>query len=126
MSEGNYNVQTSDVAYVGSGLIDYSLQYYVAYAKQIIALKGSVEGSAEEQAYRAFVKEKYTTVPDDMKVYLQGIIVEQGFDADSLDVYEQVANYVKSAAKYNMKYDSNLDSATNIIYAFLNEYQEGL
>ncbi len=126
MSEGNYNVQTSDVAYVGKGLIDYSLQYYVAYAKQIIALKGSVEGSAEEQAYRAFVKEKYTTVPDDMKVYLQGIIDEQRFDVDSLDVYEQVANYVKSAAKYNMKYDSNLDSATNIIYAFLNEYKEGV
>ncbi len=127
MSEGNYNVQTSDVAYVGNGLTDYySLQYYVAYAKQIITLKSSVEGSAEEQAHRAFVKEKYTTVPDDMKVYLQGIIGKQGFDADSLDVYEQVANYVKSAAKYNMKYDSNLDSATNIIYAFLNEYKEGV
>ena len=126
MSEGNYKVQTSDVAYVGNGFDDYSLKYYVAYAKQIIALKGSVQGSAEEQAYRAFVKNNYTKVPDDMKDYLNGIIAEQGFDADSLDVYEQVANYVKSAAKYNMKYDSNLDSATNIIHAFLNEYKEGV
>ena len=126
MTDGNYKVQTSDVAYVGNGFDDYSLQYYVAYAKQIIALKGSIEGSAEEQAYRAFVKNNYTTVPDDLKDYLNGIIAEQGFDADSLDVYMAVANYVKKSAKYNLNYDSNLDSATNIIYAFLNKYKEGV
>jgi transglutaminase-like putative cysteine protease len=126
---GTYTVPTTDTAYSTISKTAYSLKYYTVDGiySNLSAMKGSLGSySDEEQKYRAFVYSTYLDIDSETLAYMQSIITQQGFDVSDKHIIEKVAKYIQGAAKYNLKYDKNLDRETNVAIAFLNEYKEGV
>ncbi|MGN0818207.1 MAG: transglutaminase domain-containing protein [Candidatus Coproplasma sp.] len=122
----NYDIQTGDVWNKGDASSVYSLYYYLYdYLTDGAESVGSAY-SAYEQAYRSFVYEQYLSVPEDTNTYLQSIIAEQGFDAGDSDIIKKVALYIQGSARYNKKYNTALDSESDVVVAFLDSYKEGI
>ncbi|MCH5164815.1 MAG: transglutaminase domain-containing protein [Clostridiales bacterium] len=130
MTELDSVVQTSDVKYVGSGteyaVYFYSYNYIADGGRKLMNIDlGAL--SRDEQAYRDYVHINYTAVPDSTRLFLQGIIDEQGFAAMDLQtLIASVAAYVRGAATYNLKYDTAMDFEDDVVKAFLSEYKEGV
>ncbi|MDE6105445.1 MAG: transglutaminase-like domain-containing protein [Clostridia bacterium] len=122
----DYTAQSSDVTYVGAEG-EYSLEY-LSYNVLRNDLPQSNLGtlSSTEGAYNTFVKSHYLAVPDSTKACLDEIIAKQGFYAGDSEVIKKVASYISGAAKYNLKYDTALDNASDIVTAFLKTYKEGV
>ena len=125
MEQYRYDVQSSDVAYLGDGT-DYALYFYdyEGYGENIKNRLASYD--TQEAAYRKFVYEQYLYVDATTRAYMDGIIVANGFNKNSEDVIARVAAYIQSSAKYNLRYDRTLDSEANIVIAFLETYKEGI
>ncbi len=120
---GDYMIQTSDVKYTGDVSNSYTLSYYICDANGFKTEVSSVPATYEqvEAAYRAFVYENYTYIDPDSSVaaYMKQIIADEGFVKNDPDIITKVASYIQSAAKYNFGYDRDLDSADDIVVAFL-------
>lgn len=130
LPELNYTVQSSDVEYTANSA-EYALYYYsYDYVRDGGALlAGAKLGEYEqiEKAYREFVYERYLSVPDSTREYMQTLIGEHGFDGLSgAERIAAVAAYVRGAAKYNLKYDRALDDEPDVAVAFLDKYKEGI
>ena len=120
--------QTNDVVNKGNSSEPYTGTFYDYMYQLDGRLYGSfdAEWAAAERQYREFVYENYLDVPSGTKSYLQTIIREEGFDASDPDIIERVAGYVHNAAAYNLNYNSSLDSASDIVVAFLRDYKTGV
>lgn len=86
----------------------------------ISILKGNLGNlSGYEQDYRGWVYGNYTAIDYETYYYLQDIIREYGFDASNSSVYEDVALYIQSSARYGFECAEMLDSSSNIVVSFL-------
>lgn len=109
--------------YVGSGT-DLVEAFYRLPREQRDKILGSY--AIRERIYRAYVHQQYLSVDPVTAAYLQTIILQEGFSATDPDVIAKVATYIQHAAEYNLKYDHALDSADNVVIAFLRDYKEGI
>lgn len=119
----NYTIQTSDVSYSGEDTSEYSMRYFI--------YNGTGEGitpvtSSEELAYRMFVYEKYLSVDDETRAFMEQIIAEQEFIRGERDLIGRVASYIQSCATYSKEYDRTLDQQSNVVISFLRDYKEGI
>ncbi len=131
MSENNMLVQSSDTGIYGDMAI-YTTEYYVYNftfdnRNDIIAASVKGEYTALERVYAGYVADNYLAVPSTTKVFLQGIIDEFKLGgADRISAVASVADYVRHAAKYNLRYNADLDLETDPVTAFLSKYREGV
>ena len=124
---GNYDVQSSDIAYYGNTGAQYSLNYFLYdYTAQSSAQTVPAQYSAYEAAYRQFVYENYLDVPTTTREYLSAVITGQRFNKNDAQIIAKVARYVQRSAQYNLNYNSALDSSSDIVVAFLRDYKQGI
>ena len=118
--------QVSDVEWDG-GAGEYTVSYY-AYSSNGLILLGSVPAdyTKAEQAYRKFVHDEYTSVPERTKQYLLTFMEENGLRADDPDIIRKVAKCIRNAATYSLQYDRELDHEEDVVVAFLDQYKEGI
>ena len=57
---------------------------------------------------------------------LRSIKFKEGFYKKDMETVLKVADYIQKSAKYNLAYDRELDSESNVAVAFLDEYKEGV
>ena len=124
MEEYRYDVQSSDVAFAGDGA-DYALYFYDynGYGRD---LQASDDYYVAESAYGVHVYLNYLTIDQDTQEFMDGIIAANKFDKNDKDIIAKVAAYIQSSAKYNKKYNRELDKEANIVTAFLGKYQQGI
>ena len=79
-----------------------------------------------ELALRNHAYSAYLNVDGETLDYMQRIIDEQGFSADDPDIIEQVAEYIRGAAVYNLEFDETMETESNVVIAFLEHYKEGV
>ena len=99
--------------------------FRVLYYDPDVALDNSPLRSYE-RALRNHAYSSYLNVDAETKNYMQRIIDEQGFSADDPDIIEKVAKYIQKAAAYNLDFDESMESESNVVIAFLDEYKEGV
>ena len=131
-AEGQYAVQTSDVCYAGDSTSIYAMTYYPYdyIADGGLALVAGLPSAytAAEAAYRSFVYENYTALPDSTLAYMQTLIAQKGFGniANQYELIAAVKSYIQSAAVYSLKYDRALDDEPDVVVAFLETYKTGI
>lgn len=125
-SIGNLTHGYGDTAIYGNAAEAYTVEYYSV--ENILSTPPSLtfEYSAYESQYRNFVYSNYLYVDSATRAYLEGIIAEQGFSVYDSNVVNAVAEFVKIRAKYNLNYNKALDSADNVVIAFLENFREGV
>lgn len=79
-----------------------------------------------ESDYGKFVRENYLSIDPETAAFMNGIIAENDFSATDKEIINKVARYIQNAADYNLEYDREMESADNIIIAFLSKYKEGV
>ncbi|MBQ8402941.1 MAG: transglutaminase domain-containing protein [Clostridia bacterium] len=123
MDTSGYDVQKNDTFYTGS-YTTYELDYYLFNQYPV---HDSEEIMAYEREYSAFVHENYLDLyNDETAAFLKELIEEEGFTAEDPEIIEKVAEYIQGAGEYSTEYNRELDSAENIVIAFLRDYKEGI
>ncbi len=124
--EEGYEVQDSDVIYDSISTGNYSLSHYAysGYGDDLVGLLGDL--AEAEVRYREFVKQNYLEIDAETLAFMQTIISNTGLDASDPRIIEKVRDYICASANYDDNYNSALDSAANIVTAFLGEYREGV
>ena len=118
-AQPKYGIQISDTLVSGDATKPYTINYYPN-------INGAYLGDnlkTYEEAYRQFVYGEYLEIDAETLNFMNEIISKEGLSAN--DVYA-VADYIMSAAKYDLKYDRALDDENNIVTAFLGEYKSGV
>ena len=119
-----HEIQTSDVCYEGNTDSIYSM-YYSKFDSSTAALPQALD--MYERSYRDFVYSQYLELDDlETRRYMSEIISKEGFYGHDMKTILAVAEYIQNSAKYNMKYDTALDSEENVAVAFLSKYKEGI
>ena len=118
-----YAIQRNDTVNMGPTDSSYTVPFYMHSG---IILSRTYNDDAFENAYRNFVYENYTAIDRETLTFMSRIIKSQGFTKSAPDTIQQVASYIKNAAKYNKDYDRGLDVEPNNAVAFLGEYKEGV
>ena len=121
---GAFQKQKSDVELSGKATSSYKVNYYAWDAKDGIMLPSRYE--AYESDYSDYVYATYLAIDDETRAYMDSVIAEQKFSASRGSVISDVANYIKRAARYNLNYDTAMDSADNMVIEFLSNYKEGV
>ena len=121
---GGFEPQHSDVNQIGYAASQYNVSYFNWDATSGIVLPKRYR--EYEEAYRKHVYLNYLNIDSDTEKYMLGIIDERGFTAKDPDIINKVASFIKSSAKYNLQYDTEMDNADNMVIAFLSEYKEGV
>lgn len=117
--------------YADEETVDTSLRNYtVGYMPYDHTAKPITDATEtdSERAYRIFVYSEYLALPTDTKTAMLKLLQDAGLDASSMTVLEQVAwveNYVKTSAKYNLKYKEYPEIVDTAIY-FLSVSKEGV
>lgn len=96
---------------------------YVDYSDIIFPSYEYKEFIAE---YEAYAYDTYLELDPETETYMKRVIDEQGFRRYSSRVIEDVAEYIRSAKKYNMNFDPKLEQEENIPVAFLQKYKSGV
>ena len=129
--EDDYLIQQSDVLYEGSTEQVYSLNYFL----YDITLDGTIgdtlgQYAEEELAYRNWVKGHYMQLDlsAQLREYFDRVIEQNGWreEKDTALLIAEVASFIQGAATYSLQYDTALDSSTDIVYDFLQVYEEGI
>ncbi len=124
-----YQIQTSDVRYAGVTSSVYALYYYVRpdAASDFGGLEGKLNGyDAAEHRYREYVYENYLRLPASTRSYFEGLAANLTFDKNDAGIVSKVAEYIRGAARYNLRYDRALDSEADVAVSFLSLYREGI
>ncbi|MDD3477569.1 MAG: transglutaminase domain-containing protein, partial [Candidatus Izemoplasmatales bacterium] len=103
-----------DINYIPQGELDYT-----AYS-----LEGT-DYEAYELEYRDFVYQHYLQLPADTEYELLKIASQNGLDASSATIIEDVQNFVLNAAVYNLQYKPFPENSDYVIY-FLEQAHEGI
>ncbi len=120
-------IGTSDVL-ASVGLGDAVRRAYL-YRHYDVVLPAAMDAETRlyEETYRRYVYKTYGAISDaETSRYIAQIIENEGFSAEDSQIIDKVAAYVMQAAKYNLSYDTRLDSEENIALAFLGGYREGV
>ena len=129
MGEGElYTVQTSDTRTTGDTELPYSMLFYSYSYQRDGAPDGTLQGEAAlaEERYREFVYDHYLDVPASTASHLSMILERAGLRADDPDAIVKVAEYVRSAASYDLQFDPALNTEDDRVVAFLETYKEGI
>ena len=121
-----HEIQTSDIISEGDASDVYTVSYIRAEEKKLGISK---EYSQFEKEYREYVYNNYLGIDSETLDYMNRIIAEEGIKYDSSNVFatiEQVAEYIKNCAEYDLDYNLNMDLEENIVIAFMEKYKEGL
>ena len=121
---GSFDLQTSDTVVSGDSTGSYEVNYFSWNGVSGPVLPSKYK--SYEAQYEEYVRNTYLTVDDETRAFMQEIIAQNGFDASNPAVINSVVKYIKNAAVYNLKYDSDLDNESNVVIAFLSEYKEGV
>lgn len=116
--------QTSDVSIIGNATGDYYASYYNWEGKSGVVLPSRYR--EYEAEYLKYVRQNYLSIDTQTLAFMQGIINEEGFSSTDRDIINKVAQYIKTAARYNLKYDTAMDSESNVVISFLSDYKEGV
>ena len=105
----------------------YSLSSYVWSYSYADALRYAAAGISDEEmkAYTAFVYNQYLAIPESTKAVLLEIAEQQGLRADRLSIIEDVANYVRGSATYDVDFTACPDGEDEVVY-FLTESKSGV
>lgn len=79
-----------------------------------------------ELRYADFVKQFYLGIDSETYEYMRFFAEKNGIDPTSSTVISDVAEAIKFAAKYDLKYDASLDRQSNVAIAFLETYKTGV
>lgn len=121
---GSFNRVNSDTVVTKNVASTYTVEYYDWDERSGIVLPS--EYTEFELAYETFVRENYLAVDDDTREYMMGIIEKKNFDVNDKEIVGKVARYIQNAAKYNLEYDTAMESEPNMVIAFLETYKEGV
>lgn len=126
-SDGDYEIQKSDVLYTGDTSKVYGLNcYFYDYVKRpYLAVDPHIYENYEIK-YHIYTYREYLTLTSEEDSFLRTIINENGWSTYDPKIVEKVANYVKSAADYNLNYDKRLDKENDVAIAFLRDYKQGV
>ena len=124
--ESAYRVQTGDVAFQGDTRQNYAVDYYKYNYSEEYGIYLSGKFYTAEAKYRTYVYSKYLAVPQSTRAYMQSVVSENGWSKYDSGIIDEVAGYVKRAARYNLKYNENLDAQPDIAVAFLRDFKEGV
>ncbi len=102
-------------------LYDYSSDNGAALVGTDLDIYRSVEA-----AYRRYVYDTYLSVPQSTAEFMNEVITAQRFKKDDPAVISKVARYVRTAAKYDLGYDTALDASGDVAVAFLRDYKAGV
>lgn len=119
-----YYTQTSDVTMSGSTASSYTVPYYAWTGTAGVVIPNRL--SDYEDAYAEFVRANYLEVDEETAEFMRGIIQQKNFKIDDSNIINKVAKYIQGSAKYNLQYDTALDSEENFVIAFLSTYKEGV
>ena len=126
MLDGDYIIPVDDTTFDTSHDGTYTLTYY-QYTGYGNGLKQDLGAYSDiEDAYREFVELNYLQIDSETQKYMDGIIAEQGFDVSNPNIVEDVAEYIRGAATYNLDYNPALDKESNVVVEFLKTYKEGV
>ena len=109
-------------------------EYYVFYMSYDY-IKQGIDGLkptqdsvfiAQEQAYRDFVYQNYTTIDLAYAHQLLTILQKNGISLDSETIIADIAEYVRGAAPYNLKFKPFPEGVDPIIYFLTAEGAEGI
>jgi len=108
----------------------YTLQYIPTDMMDYIDGHASVLGLSDqlflrENALREHAYQYYLQVPDDVRTTLTEIANAQGFSAENSRVIQDVAEYIQSAATYNLEFAPFPEDQDMVIY-FLTVGKEGI
>ncbi|MBO4325574.1 MAG: transglutaminase domain-containing protein [Lachnospiraceae bacterium] len=81
--------------------------------------------SDEEREYADFVHKNYMDVPDDVAEVLRELGESAGIDPNSETLVEDIAEYISTAATYNLRFAPYPDDEDMVIY-FLTGSKEGI
>ncbi len=105
-------------------------EQYTLYYNEGVPLSNadSVKWIRFEKRYAAYVREQYLYVDDATALYMKDLITRKDFAAiqDQDELIEAVADYIRYAADYDLKYDPALDQEDNVVIAFLEDYRRGV
>ena len=124
--ESAYRVQTGDVAFQGDTRQNYAVDYYKYNYSDEHGIYLSGKFYTAEAKYRTYVYSKYLAVPQSTRAYMQSVVSENGWSKYDSGIIDEVAGYVKRAARYNLKYNKKLDAQPDIAVAFLRDFKEGV
>ena len=127
----NYDIQLNDAVTEGTPPEQYNVYVYSGDPTNLktysnLKLDELQNARNFEREYRRFVNNNYLYVDDETRDFMRKKINELGFQGDTQEIIKQVAEYISSAAVYDLKYDRNLDSEENIAIAFLDKYKTGI
>lgn len=123
----SYRIQTSDVQYTGSTRSSYS-----AYCYSYDYENGSGNLSlpdpylAVENAYYAYVRSTYLSIPSETDTFFLSVIEKNNFDNSDPSIVSRIAEFIRHAAIYNPNYNRELDRANDIAISFLSVFKEGI
>ncbi len=105
----------------------YSLSGYAWSYSYADALRYAALGIGDEQnkAYTTFVYNQYLAIPASTKAALDELAEQNGLRADRLSIIEDVANYVRGAAVYDVNFTACPDGEDEVVY-FLTESKSGV
>ena len=124
MGNFHYTIQNSDVLNVGKTSDVYSVEFY-SYSGYSINGYVNARYFLNEQNYRYYVYINYLQLPDDTKTQIQQFLSEQGIDANSPTVVQDVL-MIFAQYTYNRQYNQDVDDADDVVMSFLTEYREGI
>ena len=109
---------TSDSLYFQSF---YNYDYYFVLPPNdygFISVGVPGEYSEYEERYRDWVYKNYLNIDSYTEEFMNEIIAQQGFDRGLVTIYDDVAKFVQSSAKYGYSTAEMLDASTNIAIDF--------
>ena len=112
-------------AYYGDTVYD---GYYYSFPNDLFGNLSVLQGhlgelSSYEEEYRNWVYANYTGLDYKTFNFLQGVIAEQGFSIENPNIYDEVALFIQSSAKYGFGCANELDASSNVTISLLtNEY----
>ena len=123
--EEGYDIQDSDVIYENSVLGNYSASHFVydGLAGELVGYLGEL--SEAELLYREFVHSNYLDIDTETREFLDTVIAGAGLSSSDARIIERVRDYIRASASFNANYNTGLDSAENVVTAFLGTYKEG-
>lgn len=122
-----YSLDQNDVHIFGD-VHSTAIHNYYPYdfdANQRLSIS-DVTFSAEELSYRNYVYQEFLKIPESTRRAMLMLASENGIDASSLSVIEDVQTYIQNAATYNLDFAPIPDDVSDIAIYFLTVSKEGI
>lgn len=121
--------QTSDTVISGNASGQYSVNYFTWNRTSSIILPEDdeeIDYKSFEEEYREFVYDNYLYVDDETLDFMKDFIIEKELNPNDSQIIDKVAKVIKRSARYNLLFNTKLETEENVIISFLSEYKEGV